>query len=87
MPGRNGIPLNYVIRESEERMPGEHPDCMDGYVSMVKLDGPAFSEDANVVQHTLLASLIAGNETAEAKVQSFVDKRNGRKDFLALKEH
>lgn len=86
IPGRNGVPLSYIIRVSEAPDATPNPSFLDDYVAMAPLSGAAYSEDAGVV-HTLLASLIAGNETAEAKVQGLVSKRDGRLDYMALKDH
>lgn len=84
--GRNGVPLSYVIRDSDTVDPTPNPSFLDNYVAMAPLSGAAYTEDAGVV-HTLLASFISGNETAEAKVQGLMDKADGRLDFKALKTH
>lgn len=84
--GRNGVPLSYIIRDSDAPNATPNPSFLDDYVAMAPLSGAAYSEDAWAV-HTLLASFIAGNKTAEAKVQGLVDKRDGRLDFKALKNH
>lgn len=84
--GRNGVPLSYVIRDNEDPDPTPNPSFLDDYVAMAPLRGAAYTEDAGVV-HTLLASFISGNETAEAKVQAYLDNRDGRMDYLSIKEH
>ena len=48
--------------------------------------GEAYRIDANEV-HTYLTNFMAGNETTESKMLPYVNESNGRKDFLALKEH
>ena len=59
---------------------------MDEYVNCAPLAGDAFNIDAAEV-HTYIQSFINGNETAEAKILSYVDQNNGRLAFIALKEH
>ena len=53
---------------------------------MAQHQGETFRIDANTV-HTLLVNFIAGNETAEAKIQHLSNLNNGRKDYEALKDH
>ena len=47
--------------------------------------GEAYGIDTADV-HTLLVKLIMGNETAEMKIKSHELLRNGRTDWIALKE-
>ena len=48
--------------------------------------GEAFARDAAEV-HTLIVRFITGNETAEMKIKVHESLRNGRTDWMALKEH
>ena len=48
--------------------------------------GEAYTIDAAEV-HTLIVKFIAGNETAEIKIKTYENNRDGRKDWKALKEH
>ena len=66
LPGRNGVPLSYIVRDNDDPDPISCSSFLDEYVTMSPLQGPAYIEDAGVV-HTLFASLIAGNDTAEAR--------------------
>ena len=87
IPGRDGVPLSYVIRDKEESDPTPHEDFMDEYVSMAPVNyGEAFTRDAAEV-HTLIVKFITGNETAEMKIKVHESLRNGRMDWIALKEH
>ena len=86
IPGRDGIPLNYVIRDNQDAIHGNHVDFLDDYVDAARLEGEAFTIDAADV-HTIIANLISGNEDAETKIIAFSEENNGRKDYIALKEH
>jgi hypothetical protein len=70
----------FEVRMSYERY------FLDDYVSMAALDGKAFSIDSADV-HTFIVSFIAGNDTAETKIQAYEGQNNGRLDFIALREH
>ena len=85
IPGRNGVPLKYVIRKEEEPDSTPHPDFIDDYVAMAPLNGPAFTSDAAEV-HTFLLNFIAGNTEAESIVKVH-QERNGRDEWLALQVH
>ncbi len=86
MPGRDGVPLSYVVRDMNAPDPTPHPNFLDDYVSMAPLAGNAFVIDTSQV-HTFLMNLISGNDTAEAKVQRIDNQNDGRVDSLRLKEH
>jgi hypothetical protein len=86
IPGRHSVPLAYIIRDNTEPTENVQDDFLENYISMCPLDGSAFKADASEV-HTYLVNFIAGNDTAEAKILSFAAEHNGRKDFIALKEH
>jgi hypothetical protein len=87
IPGLTGIPLAYVCRDPNPVGPGNHnDDFLDDYIQHAPLQGEAFTRDAAEV-HTYIVSFIAGNTTAESKVMSHAEERNGRLDYLSLKEH
>ena len=65
--GRNGVPLNYVIRESETAIIRDNIEFLDDYVDRAPLVGEAFASDANEV-HTYIVNFITENETAENKI-------------------
>jgi len=86
IPGRDGVPLKYVCRTNDLPDPKPCPDFLDEYVAMAPLHGEAFTVDAAEV-HTYIVNFIAGNQTAEAKIQMFQALNNGRLDFNGLKDH
>jgi hypothetical protein len=78
--------LKYVCKTRELADPTPNIDFIDNYVSMTPLHGEAFTIDAADV-HTYLVNFVAGNETAEAKIQAYEAHNNGRLDYVANKEH
>ena len=87
IPGRDGVPLNYIIRDATEPDPTPCNDFLDEYVLMAPIErGEAYRIDAAEV-HTLLVKFITGNETAEMRIKAHETDRNGRTDWMALKEH
>jgi hypothetical protein len=86
IPGRDGVPLKYVCRARDLPDPIPNVDFINDYVNMAPLHGEAFAIDATDV-HTYLVNFVAGNETAEAKIQAYEAQNNGRLDYIALKEH
>ena len=86
IPGRDGVPLSYIIRTNASPDPTPHMDFLDDYVAMAPLNGISFNADAKEV-HTYIVKFISGNSNAEAKIQAHLDQCNGRIDFIALLEH
>lgn len=86
IPGRDGVPLKYVCRDNDLPDQQLHADFLDDYVSRAPHAGQAFATDAAEV-HTYIVNFIAGNQTAESKIQAHAQQANGRLDFIALKEH
>lgn len=87
IPGRDGVPLSYVCRDSDQPDPTPHEDFIDDYVTMAPINhGEAFGIDASEV-HTLIVKFITGNDTAEMKIKAHELLRNGRTDWTSLKEH
>ena len=85
--GRDGVPLNYIIRDSVEPDPTPCNDFLDEYVLMAPIErGWAYCIDAAEV-HTLLVKFITGNETAEMQIKVHEIERNGQIDWMALKEN
>eukprot|EP00978_Attheya_sp_CCMP212_P014772 scaffold37804_cov62-Attheya_sp.AAC.6 len=54
---------------------------------MAPLVGVAYTIDLVQVQHTFITNLIAGNSTAEAKVEPDAELNDGRSDFRNLRDH
>lgn len=77
IPGRDGIPLKYICREHDEPKRGEHNDFLDDYAAMAPLQGDSYAINTAQV-HTFLVNFVAGNDTAEAKIQGLQRTNNGR---------
>jgi hypothetical protein len=86
IPGRDGVPLKYACRDSEMSDRTPNTDFIDDYVHMAPLEGEMYAIDSADV-HTYVVNFVAGNETAETKVQSYRDQNDGRQDYIALKQH
>ena len=86
IPGKDGVPLKYICRANDMPDPTPHVDFLDDYIAMAPLTGEAFAVDSAEV-HTYLVNFIAGNTTAESKIQTHANEFNGRLDFQALQEH
>ena len=86
IPGRDGVPLSYIVRENDAPDPTPHLDVLDDYVAMAPLNGEAFVSDTKEV-HTYLVKFITGNTQAESKMQPHLNATNGRVDFKALTDH
>ncbi len=86
IPGREGVPLHYVIRENEIPKLDPMADYLDEYIDRAALSGDAFNGDSTQV-HIYVVSMIAGNDEAESAIKVLENERNGRKDWIALKQH
>lgn len=86
IPGRDGVPLKYVCRDSDEPIVELHDDFLDDYVAKAPLTGDSFAIDTAQV-HTFLVNFVAGNDTAEAKIQGLQRPNDGREAFRRLVEH
>ena len=86
IPGRDSIPLSYVVRENDNPDYTTKVDFLDEYVAGAPLNGDAFEIDTVEVR-TYLMKYITGNENAESTVQALQDKRCGRIAFKALRDH
>jgi hypothetical protein len=84
--GRDGIPLKYVCCTNDAEDPTPNADFLDDYVAMTPLVREAFTIDAADVP-TFIVNFISGNNTAEAKIQAYEDSKDGRLDYVALREH
>ena len=85
-PGRDGVPLSYVIRDRDQPDHTPKDTYLDCLVAAAPHFGESFREDADTV-HTLITKYIAGNADAEAKIQRHDQNLNGRKDIQALRAH
>ena len=65
IPGRNGIPLSYIVRDNENGIIVPDAEFIDDYVNHAPLNGDAFNTDAAEVS-IYIATFIAGNEITES---------------------
>lgn len=86
IPGRDGVPLKYVCRDKDEPDFMHNDDFLDDYVAMAPLEGDSFAIDT-VQVHTFLVNVVAGNNTAEAKIQGLLRLNDWREAFKRLVEH
>ena len=86
IPGRDGVPLKYVIRNNNNPDPTPQADFLDEYVNNAPLDGQSFTSDAAEV-HTFIINFTVGNTEAESVIKIHENARNGRLDWQALKRH
>ena len=84
-PGRNGVPLNYVVRNNEGPINRNNVNFLDDYVDQCLIQGRAFLIDSAKV-HSYILRLILDNPVAEQKILPHKDRNNGRVDYMALKE-
>ena len=85
LPGRDGVPLLYVIRTNETPDPTPHTDFLEEYVRMAPLAGEAYEIDSFEVR-TYIMKYITENSNAEAAIQALQNTRDGRVAFTALSE-
>ena len=64
-PGRNGLPLKYVIRDNQNHIIRSNAEFLDDDVDQYPLNGDDYEYDANEV-HTV--NFITGNLTVENKI-------------------
>ena len=87
LPGANGIPLNYVIREDSERDPTPHSNFLDDYVSMARLSGQVYDEDRETV-YTEIVDLVSKHTRARGAILALgPNNRDGRSAYFAVKTH
>jgi hypothetical protein len=75
------------MQDKRRSRPNSKFDFLNDYVSMAPLHGKAFGAIDATDVHTYLVNFVAGNETAEAKIQAYEAQNNGCIDYVALKEH
>jgi hypothetical protein len=86
LPGVNGVPLSYVVREKEAPDTDvEYGSFNEQAVACAPLTGPTFQADSRKV-HQLLKSFLQ-TETAEQWIQPLARRQSGREDMKALRSH
>ena len=86
MPGRNGVPLAYIIREDDNPHIDNNASMLDNYTTGAPHTGEAFDLDSTCV-HTYIMNFIQGNANAEAKILGVIDQRDGRAAYKRLKDN
>ena len=86
IPGRQGVPLCYVIRNHVAPMIDPTADLLQDYINRAPMTGSAFQADALDV-HVYIVNFTAGNVTAETKILPNANDKNGRIDFINLVNH
>jgi hypothetical protein len=86
IPGVNGVPLSYVVRDKENAELGtEYGNFNEQAVACAPLAGPTFQADGRKV-HQLIKSFLQ-TETAEQWIKPIARHQDGRKDMQALRNH
>lgn len=86
VPGHNGVPLKYIIRDDPNPDPTPQSNFLDEYVNMAPLFGEAYEHDSLRVLG-LINKYIVGNVDAEGAVKACATENDGRAAYLALKSH
>lgn len=85
-PGRNGVPLSYIVRDNDAPIVQLNEQFFDDYVNQAPLQGEVCASDASEV-HIYIVSFITENLTAENKILPFQAQKDDRANFQTLKEH
>ena len=86
IPGVNGIPLSYVVREVENPIVGaDYGSFNERAIACAPLKGDVFQADARKV-HQLIKSFLQ-TESAEQWIKPFAKRQSGREDMDALRKH
>lgn len=86
IPGVDGVPLSYVIREKETPDTGStFTSFVEKTVASAPLKGTFYEADSDTV-HQAIVSFTTG-ETSENWIKSVSRHRNGRKSMQALRDH
>ena len=86
IPGVNGIPLSYVVRENEAPEDGEeYASFMERMIKRTPLEGQYFLADSRRV-HQLLHGFLQGEHT-ESWIRSIARYQDGRRDMTELRRH
>ena len=86
IPGVNGIPLSYVVREAESPTPDtSYGSFNEQAIACAPLSGDVYQADSRKV-HQLLKSFLQ-TETAELWIKPLSRCQSGRDDMEALRKH
>ena len=60
--GVSGVPLSYIIRESDDLEPRDHQTYEEKWISNAPLSGPNFEADSERV-HNIIIQLVQGEHS------------------------
>ena len=75
-PGRNGVPLDYVVHDDVNPGAGTMVSFLQDYSNRALLQGNAFNHDAAKV-HSFILCFISENNVPEQKILPYKDQNNG----------
>jgi hypothetical protein len=84
--GRDGIPLAYVLRDSDASDPSPKGNFLEEYISAAPLAGEAYEIDKRTVA-VIIRGLTNGNHDVEVLIQSMADPNDGREMHKRIKGH
>jgi hypothetical protein len=86
IPGVNGIPLSYVVREAAEPEEGvEYDTFNERMIARAPHEGQYYLADSRRV-HNLLTGYLQG-EQSESWIRGIAKYQDGRRDIIALRRH
>jgi hypothetical protein len=85
IPGVNGIPLSYVVRENKTPIGADYGSLNKCAIACAPLTGDVFQADARKV-HQLIKSFLQA-ECAEQWIKPHAERQSGREDMDALLKH
>jgi hypothetical protein len=86
IPGVNGVPLSYVVRELVEEEDGVVYETFNQrQIGRAPLDGQYYLADSRRV-HNLLTGYLQG-EQSESWIRNIARHQDGRRDMIALRRH
>ena len=86
IPGVNGIPLSYVVRELENPTPGtEYATFNERMINRALLNGQYYTADTRRV-HNLIIGFLQGENTGNW-IRNIAKYQDGRRDMIALRRH
>jgi len=90
VPGVNGIPLSYIVREIENPTPGtEYATFIERMINRALLNGQYYIADTRRV-HNLIIGFLRGflqGENTENWIRNIAKYQDGRCDMIALRHH
>ena len=85
IPGVNGIPLSYVVRENQTPIGADYGSLNKCAIACAPLTGDVFQADARKV-HQLIKRFLQA-ECAEQWIKPHAERQSGRQDMDALLKH